>query len=206
MTLPRSQDPPPLPDPSDRARAFDALFRANYAGLCRFAGRILGSPAAAEEVVQDLFLYIWERHEVIDASTPSRAYLYRAAHNAAVNRLRHRRVERRWVEAEGAAEPAAPMVDDELGLEELAQAVTRAIERLPERTRLVYTMSRQENLSYQEIAAALGLSIKTVEAQMARAFRLLRAALGPFLGCVLVAGFYATATTASTCANGIRPA
>jgi RNA polymerase sigma-70 factor, ECF subfamily len=179
MTLPRSQDPPPLPDPSDRVRAFDALFRANYAGLCRFAGRILGSPAAAEEVVQDLFLYIWERHEVIDASTPSRAYLYRAAHNAAVNRLRRRRVESRWAEKQAATEAAPVTADEDMGLEELSLAVARAIERLPERTRLVYTMSRQNGLSYQEIASALGLSIKTVEGQMARAFRLLRAALAP---------------------------
>lgn len=186
MTLPRSQDPTPVPDPTARARAFDALFRANYAGLCRFAGRILGSPAAAEEVVQDLFLYIWERHEVIDGSTPSRAYLYRAAHNAAVNRLRHTQVERRWAEESAAGEAVAPNAGDELDVEELVRAVARAIEHLPERCRLIYTMSRQDNLSYQEIASALGLSIKTVEAQMARAFRLLRRSLGPFLGALLL--------------------
>ena len=77
----------------DRERAFDALFRANYAGLRRIATRILGSPARAEELVQDLFLWVWQRCPIIDESTPSRAYLYRAAHNAAVNRIRRERIE-----------------------------------------------------------------------------------------------------------------
>jgi len=82
----------------DRERTFDALFRANYAGLCRIATRILGSPAQAEELVQDLFLWVWERCLAIDESTPSRAYLYRAAHNAVLNRLRRQRIEQRWRE------------------------------------------------------------------------------------------------------------
>jgi len=165
----------------DRERAFDALFRANYPGLCRVATRILGSPAQAEELVQDLFLWVWERSPVIDDATPSRAYLYRAAHNGALNRLRHRRIERRWEEQQPIAELADPPAPADLERDELLGAVRGAIERLPPRCRLVYTMSRQEGLTYQEIADALDLSVKTVEAQMARAFRLLRTALAPHL-------------------------
>ena len=166
----------------DRERTFDALFRANYAGLCRIATRILGSPAQAEELVQDLFLWVWERCLAIDESTPSRAYLYRAAHNAALNRLRRQRIEQRWREEQPDTELAsdsAPAV--ELEHDELLGAVQGAIERLPPRCGLIYTMSRQEGLTYQEIADALDLSVKTVEAQMARAFRLLRKALAPHL-------------------------
>ena len=166
----------------DRERTFDALFRANYAGLCRIATRILGSPAQAEELVQDLFLWVWERCPAIDESTPSRAYLYRAAHNAALNRLRRQRIEQRWQEEQPDAEPSsdsAPAV--ELEHDELLGAVQGAIERLPPRCGLIYTMSRQEGLTYQEIADALDLSVKTVEAQMTRAFRLLRKALAPHL-------------------------
>ncbi len=165
----------------DRERAFDALFRANYSGLRRVATRILGSPARAEELVQDLFLWVWERCPVIDESTPSRAYLYRAAHNAAVNRIRRQRIEQRWVDDQPDSEPSESPPAAELEHDELLAAVKGAIERLPPRCGLIYTMSRQEGFTYQEIADALDLSVKTVEAQMARAFRLLRKALAPHL-------------------------
>lgn len=166
---------------SDRECAFDALFRANYPGLCRIATRILGSPAQAEELVQDLFLWVWERCPAIDESTPSRAYLYRAAHNAALNRLRHQRIEQRWREEQPDAESAESPPAVEFEHDQLLGAVQGAIERLPPRCGLIYTMSRQEGLTYQEIADALDLSVKTIEAQMARAFRLLRKALAPHL-------------------------
>ena len=166
----------------DRERAFDALFRANYAGLCRFAARLLDSPSQAEELVQDLFFWVWQRSPVIDQSTPSRAYLFRAARNAALNRLRHARIGERWFD-EQPPSPEVPEVTPATQLEhsELVAAVGAAIERLPQGCRLVYTLSRQEGLSYHEIASALELSVKTVEAQMARAFRLLRQILAPHL-------------------------
>ena len=166
----------------NRERAFDALFRANYAGLCRFAARLLDSPSHAEELVQDLFLWVWQRSPVIDEATPTRAYLYRAARNAALNRRRHARIAARWAN-ERPLSPEKPEVTPATELEhtELVRAVRAAIERLPQGCRVVYTLSRQEGLSYQEIASALELSVKTVEAQMARAFRLLRQALTPHL-------------------------
>ena|SRR5881394_1452175 len=169
-------------DAAERERLFDALFRRHYRPLCRFAARMIGGAAASEDVVQEVFSLIWERHDVISETVLSRAYLYRAVHNAVLNRLRHQRVERRWVEGQvtGSREitpPATALVEEQ----ELAVAVNRAIARLPERTRLVYTLSRQNHLTYGEIAATLGLSVKTVETQMARAFRQLRLALSPFL-------------------------
>lgn len=151
---------------------------------------MLDSPEEAEEVVQQVFAYVWEHHDVVDEATPSRAYLYRAAHNSALNRIRRHRVEQRWHDAEAVQEPetVAPSAGDEIEYQELAQAVQRAIERLPERCRLIYTMSRQEQMTYAEIATALDLSVKTVEAQMSRAFRLLRQMLRPLLsGALLIA-------------------
>jgi RNA polymerase sigma-70 factor (ECF subfamily) len=178
MTLPRRAQ---APDPTDRERAFSALFRTHYPGMCRFLVHILGSQSQAEDVAQDVFMYVWTRVDVIDESFPSRAYLYRAAHNSALNRIRHVRIERRWAEGQPAPEPASPTIAEEVAHDQLVEVVERAIRDLPERCRLVYTMSRQEELTYQEIAAVLGLSVKTVEAHMARAFRHLRAAVAPHL-------------------------
>jgi RNA polymerase sigma-70 factor (ECF subfamily) len=187
MTL--QERAPSLDGPADRERAFNALFRGHYAGLCRFLAHLLGSLAQAEEVVQDLFMYVWTHHEAIDETTPSRAYLYRAAHNAALNRLRHQRVEQQWAVRQPLTLMVPATAPDELARDELAVVVQEAIRALPEKCRLIYRMSREEELTYQEIALALGLSVKTVEAQMARAFRHLRVAVGPHLlgGAMLIA-------------------
>lgn len=173
------------PDPAARERAFDACFRANYAGLYRFARRLLRSAVMAEDVLQDVFLYVWERHEIIDEATPTSAYLYRAVHNAAVNRLRHQRIEHRFAEREARVAVTSAAPPEAVDQEALARAVYEAIEALPERCRLIFTLSRQEDLTYQEIAETLGLSVKTVEAQMSRAFRLLRESLEIFLSASL---------------------
>ena len=142
---------------------------------------MLDSRAQAEELVQDLFLWVWQRCPVIDESTPSRAYLYRAAHNGALNRLRRQRIEQRWTEEQPDRVPTGAPPGRDVEHAELLDAVQEAVDRLPPRCGLVYTMSRQEGLTYAEIAEALDLSVKTVEAQMARAFRHLRQALAPHL-------------------------
>jgi RNA polymerase sigma-70 factor (ECF subfamily) len=178
-----------MPSADARQAAFRTLFRTHYAGLCRFVARMVGSMAEAEEIVQDLFLYVWERHPLEGDGAPSRQYLYRAAHNAAVNRLRRLRLARHWIEGEAsrASGEVAPSDDHELEHKELLAAVEQAVDRLPDRCRLVYLLSRREHLTYQEIAVTLDVSVKTVETQMARAFRLLRRALAPFVGSVLLA-------------------
>ena len=95
---------------------------------------------------------------------------------------RHHRVEARW-EARAAveADEAAPGADEELRYGEVAKAAARAIESLPERCRLVFTLSRQQHLTYAEIAQTLDISVSTVETQMWRALKILRAKLAPYL-------------------------
>lgn len=153
--------------------AFEALFRAFAPGLCALATRYVASRAVAEELVQDLFLDLWTRrtHLVVERSVAS--YLQTAMRNRALNHLRH---ERRVVapppdeEQRDEADAAAPGESELLDALELQDA----IEHLPARCRLIFTLSRQQDMSYGEIAASLGLSIKTVETQMGRALRALR--------------------------------
>lgn len=149
---------------------------------------MLGSSGEAEEVVQEVFMYVWERHEIIDETTASPAYLYRAARNGALNRIRRHRVEQRWrgKEAAQASEYADETASRDVEYDELVEAVQQAIERLPERCRQVYTLSRQEHLTYREIAETLDVSVKTVEAHMTRAFRRLHEMLGPLLSSILL--------------------
>lgn len=176
--------PDPVPDrgpPPTGAAAFEALFHAYYAPLSEFVYRYVRSREIAHELVQDLFLRIWELSETPGGPEITPAYLYRAARNRALKHLRHERVASRWLARSVGRIPSAPPADRELEGHEVAEAVDRAIAELPERCRLVFTMSRQRELGYGEIAEVLGISVKTVEAQMTKALKVLRRKLGPWM-------------------------
>jgi len=162
--------------------SFEATFRAHCAGLCEFVYAYVRSREIAQELVQDLFLRLWELQGTATAPPLTKPYLYTAARNRALRYLRHHRVEARW-EARAAveAERAAPGADEELRYGEVAEGAARAIESLPERCRLVFTLSRHQHLTYAEIAKTLDISISTVETQMWRALKILRAKLSPYL-------------------------
>ncbi len=165
--------------------AFDAIFRAWYAPLVRLAGGLLRDPAAAEEIVQDVMLELWRRRETLDPDGTPQAYLFQSTRNRALNRLRHARVVERaapgLADARTAVGSAGPPPDAAVAAGELAVAVRATIDALPPRCREVFTMSREQGLTYAEIARALGVSVKAVEAQMGRALRTLRERLAPFL-------------------------
>jgi len=180
-------DPAPLPDcspvPADGelARAFDAMVRAHYGRLCGFVFRYVGSADAAEDIVQDMLVKVWRRRQQIDFAHPL-AYLYQAARNEAISYRRRHGVRERAVAAVTAQEPrTAPDSAKLLERADLAEAVAAAVGALPERCRLVFTMQREQGLTYAEIAGVLGISVKTVETQMSRAFRALRSRLAEYL-------------------------
>lgn len=163
------------------AVAFEALFRAYHAPLCAFAFRYLRARDLAEEIVQEVFLFVWERRETWDVRTSVKNYLFTAIRNAALSYLRHERVVRRreaeTVELFGGPSASA---DAEVGAAETLAAVQRAVGRLPERCRLVFTLQREQGLTYSEVAEVLGISPKTVEVQMGRALKSLRKALAGY--------------------------
>lgn len=162
-------------------QAFDAIFRGRYAVLVGVAERMLRDRAVAEELVQEVMLALWRRREALSPDEALGPYLVRAVRNRALNHLRHLNIERRdAVHAAGPTE-AAPRGAGPVVAEELAQALERSVAGLPPRCREVFTLSRGQGFSYAEIATRLGISIKTVEAQMGRALRALRADLAPWL-------------------------
>lgn len=164
--------------------AFDALVRAHYGRLCDFVYRYVRSREVAEDIVQDIFVRLL-KSGTFDFDDPL-AYLYRAARNGAASHLRRERVRERFL-AEAGAAPTAPPADVDVQYHELADAIAHAVDSLPQRARQIFTMHREQGLSYGEIARALDLSPKTVENQMGRALKALRARLAPFLSIGFVA-------------------
>ena len=139
------------------------------------------SRAVAQELVQDLFLRLWER-ALTPAGTLAASYLYTAARNRAVGHLRRERVAAAWAKSPSSVARAAPAgADEPLREHEVRDALERAVAELPERCRLIFTLSRYRSLSNAEIAEMLCISVNTVEQQMWRALKTLRAKLAPYL-------------------------
>ncbi|GAB3947622.1 RNA polymerase sigma-70 factor [Spirosoma harenae] len=166
---------------------FETVFRQYYASLCRYARQLLPDPDDAEEEVQAMFLALWEKRSGLLITVSLKSYLYRAVHNRCLNRIKHSSIRNehqeyaRYVGEEAVESPAQTVIGDEL-----ATQVQQAIQKLPEQCRLVFTLSRFEELRYGEIAERLGISIKTVENQIGKALRILRTELSEYLPMLFV--------------------
>jgi RNA polymerase sigma-70 factor (ECF subfamily) len=161
--------------------AFDAVFREHYPHLVRMAEAVLRQRAMAEEVAQEVMLELWRRREVLRLEQSFRAYLLRSTRNRALNHVRHQRVVEREA-AVAASEPRnSPSAEDEMLGTELEEAVRRAIEGLPDKTREIFQLSRHQGLKYAEIATTLDISVKTVEKRMGQALAELRKRLSQWL-------------------------
>lgn len=164
------------------SNAFEEMFRAYYAKLVRFAIHYVKSQQVAEEIVQEVFVNIWgQRAEWTVRQTP-RAYFYGAVRNRSLSYLKKHRTEEPLQEEEidKRAHPQESL-DDDLHARDFHSAAEKAVEALPERCRLIFTLHREGGLTYQEIASMLGISVNTVETQMVRALRTLRRLLSDYL-------------------------
>jgi RNA polymerase sigma-70 factor, ECF subfamily len=166
--------------------AFEQLFRAHYPALCGFANKLLGDSDMAEEIVQNIYVQLWEKRDSIGIASSPKSYLFSACRNACLNHLNHLKVRNRFageVQAlplEQAADAAAS-----LELQELNLRLHTTIDQLPERCREVFVLSRFEGLKYDEIAERLAISPRTVEAQIGKALKFLRDRLHDLLPLLL---------------------
>lgn len=170
------------------ASAYEALFMAYYEPLVRFAFNHVKERASAEEVVQEVFLRLWAQRAQWEVRDTVRAYLYGAVRNRIFNWLRRHQLERRWTARADASEAdevsrvaQARSADDQVHARELDDAIHRAIAQLPPRRREVFVLSRMHHLSHDQIAAVLGISVKTVHEQIGRALKSLRASLAEWI-------------------------
>jgi RNA polymerase sigma-70 factor (family 1) len=167
--------------------AFEQMFRTYYERLCRYADTLLKDADEAEEMVQTVFLTIWEKRADLEITLSLKAYLYRAVHNHCLNRIKHygvRETHREYslfFQADG-----YDSVTEAIQASELEERIERAVSKLPEQCQVVFRMSRFEELKYQEIADQLGLSVKTIENQIGKALRIMRQELADYLPVIIM--------------------
>jgi len=178
--------------------AFEAIFRAYHLELRQVAGRIVGSLATAEDVVQEVLLAVWRRREGWQLAISLSAYLRRSVRNVAIRHARYAAAHAtESMGTTGGLNRESPegsrvanvleLVDRRPSPQENAEAAALAAEvdrvaaTLSPRTSEVFNLSRREQLSHREIAERLEISQKTVQMHLTRALSALRAALAPWL-------------------------
>lgn len=167
-------------------RQFEELFRTYYADCVRFAYSYIENAAGAEDIVQQVFLKIWEKKEEIHIHSAPKSYLLTAVRNTAITFIRKAT---HSVEVDNVANLTG---SSSIAIEarELENEINKAIKSLPEKCREVFLLSRQQQLTYKEIAATLGIAEKTVENQMGKALKILHQHLDKLLFLIVVANYF----------------
>lgn len=165
----------------DDIKALEVIFNRHYSNLYKYLLLIFKSQLLVDHIAQDIFIYLWENRKSIEIKTSLESYLYSAGRYQAINQLRnkkrHEKLEQILVETQD-EENSSPF--SLLESRELEQIIDEAVSSLPERCQQIFRLSREEEMTYKEIAEVLHLSVNTVENQMSIAFKKLRNVLRPF--------------------------
>ena len=160
------------------------LFEKYYAPLFSYACSILGE-GDAEDVVEDVFTDLWQRRDKLEFGDQIQSFLYRAVYTRSINVLKHRKVSMGYVQQvemlnqQRQAYVEHPQVIWQMEHDELVGQVDTAVNTLPDKCQEVFRMSYEVGLKNGEIAQALNISTRTVEAHLYKALRLLREKLRP---------------------------
>ena len=152
--------------------AFNTLFRLYSSKVYRFSIGYLKSKEEAEEIVQDTFLRIWQNRSTIDRSYSFGGFIFTIAHNLILNRIRK-------VRNQFALQNHLRITDltqcnpteDKIRQDDLELIRQSVLSELPRKRRIIFQLIRESEMSYQQVAEKLNISVKTVEAQMTEALK-----------------------------------
>jgi len=156
------------------ADAFKTAFELYQEGIFNFVHYKLGNVAATEDIVQDVFIKLWENRHQIKEDRSLKSYLFTIANNLALNYIRHAKIVMKFQQEFSEESSLQESPQAALEKKEAHEKLLTCIAALPEKQRIVFMMSRIEQLSYQEIAERLDISIKTVESHIGNALKTLR--------------------------------
>lgn len=148
--------------------AFQFLFEKYYAVLCLLSKRYTNDIDSSREIIQGLFIKLWEKRSELTISVSVKSYLYQSAR---FNTIRHVYNNRRFAGMSETKQEQA--FEDHIEYAELQEKIIRTIDALPDQCKRVFKLSRFEHFKQNEIAQLLGISIKTVESHIRKALRLL---------------------------------
>ncbi len=163
---------------SGDSKAYDYLMETHYQSLCTYAYSLTGDDAKAEDIVQNVFVQLWINRKKINTNYSIKNFMYKSVYNEFIDEYRKRKpviyLEKKYLEAIDLV-----IENDELNFSELISLVNTEIENLPKKCKKIFLLNKKEGLTHSEISEHLGISVKTIEGHMARAFKTLSEKLGP---------------------------
>lgn len=168
-------------------KSLAVVFNDYYVPLCIYASHIMHNNEVAQEIVADVFVKLWERKNDIDIIKTLKSYLYRCVFNASQDYLRSAQTLKHQQLLQINEQTQEIVAEDDrdfidlLSYEEVEKDVINAIKSLPPNCRRIFLLSRHNNLSYNEIAEKLNISVNTVKTQIGRALNILRKELKNYL-------------------------
>ena len=155
----------------------ESYFNDFFEGLHRYAYTLLRDNDDAKDIVQSVFLQLWRKKDLLQIRQSARSYLYTATHNHCLNHIRNAKKRREHETGSSGTTAKTNDLQKEKDGGEIKKERLTAMKSLPEKCREVFYKNRFEEKTYAEIAADLGISIKTVESQMSKALSILRTSL-----------------------------
>lgn len=166
----------------DSQKAFEMLYHRHWENLYKTAFGLLKESNASKDIVQDIFVWVWQKRNQLEIQSLP-AYLKAAVKFKVANFIRSGNIRESFFKdvSKHTIAANAPEAEEITEIKELKSIIINAVELLPDKCRTIYKLSRNEDLTNKQIAERLGLSVKTVEAQITIALRRIRAALDPYL-------------------------
>ena len=152
----------------------EELFQTHYPMVCKSIHRFIKDKSLVEDLAQEVFIRLWQKRNQINVTQSFAAYIRRMAINEALGHIR--KSKRYQIEEFDTKrhEGSGNGIEEQYLYGELKSNINQAIDTLPPRCKLIFQLSRFEDMTYKEIAQKLEISIKTVENQMGKALKILR--------------------------------
>ncbi|MGN8070358.1 RNA polymerase sigma-70 factor [Mucilaginibacter sp. SG564] len=160
--------------------AFTEIYHRFYGVLYHHAYKSLPDSEAVKDVLQEVFVYLWNNRDSINPEDNLAAYLYTSVRNKVLNNFRHLKIKKDYIASfqNYLDSNSQPEADEAIRIKQLIAIVEAEITKLPAQMRLIFQMSRNNHLSHQEIADQLNLSVLTVRKQVNNSLKILRLKLG----------------------------
>ena len=174
---------------NDDEEAFSLLFSEYYADFVMFAGTFLGKRDDSEEIVQEVFVGLWESRSQLKRDRSLRSYLLTVIHNKCMDALRHNQIKQNYIEHIITEEVENPYeVESSVFLSDLQHKLDEAFAKIPTELLIPFKMNRFEGKKYREIADELGIPLRTTEFRISQALKLIRVHLKEYFIYYLLLG------------------
>ena len=173
--------------------AFTELYRRYWEDLFITAAKALRGQKEAEDVVQDVFVSLWDRRNELNLQGSFAAYLHTSVRYKCIHYIEKNITRRDYLVqlADVGVSSSSPNAEINLQLKEMQQAINSTVAKMPPKMQEVYKLSRQEHLSYKEISDCMNISVETVKKHIQHALRLIRKDIGPYTFIFIILAFCA---------------